>query len=1117
MAEYVLGLDVGTSSIGWAVIDEANNRIIDTREGTPGCGIRHFQEPIDPKKNTPNNTRRREKRGARRVNRRRARRRRALQAELIQADLLPADANARIQLEKSLNDGKGDSLRPGLGLYALRRRALDDPVTAYQFGRILLHLNGRRGFKSNRKSGEVVLEPPAPQTTVEIPSKRKQKKTPLYDAVKVLRGQMDDMKSRTLGEHLYRIGSGELALPQTIRQEGSKLTIGANQIRGRFILRSMVNAEFDQLWKKQAKNIRQVQDSKLRDRIHSIIFDQRPLRSSKRLIGRCRCIPRLPRCPRASWHAQQFRIFKEVNNLRIYNADGTTTELTSAQRRELVRLLTEREKLTFAHIRDMRPTFHMFESQIFNLEVGPRKTGNRRQETGDVGSGRAPAVRARTSLKGNTIEAALIDAFGSQKWNAVPNSEKSEIRKQVAEADDAEELAKWFHEAHGLSDEDARFLATLPLPKGYMSYSLEAIKNMLDKFDDALDSPTGIKEYEARERCGYNKRDSARIHKFLPLPIAADRRPITTNPLVNRALHEVRKVVNAVIREYGGEPKHIVVELWREMKGSLRDRTDLVEQQNANRDERERIRKLLKDEFPNVFGDQEPSGKDVFVYRLWCQQGKKSPYSEKCISATHLLEFFGGRGVLHVDHIIPRGCLDDSQNNKCLCFLEENQKKGKQTPREWKESVSKDDYEQMLARVAGMKEMPLAKRRRFSQSDANLNDYVARQMNDTAFIACEVRRYLQCLYPADEREMRVKSIPGHATAGLRWNWGIDAILGRGDTLGKNRADLRHHAIDAIVVAMTNAKRLWLLANTDSRRPDDPPAFEPWPGFRNAVEAAVHRISVSHRVHRRIRGQLHDETHYGSPDKESGRFPYRKPLTDLTWAEIPSIRDKTIRELVESRLTKFRKHPNRAPEDDQSEGTEEDLPRRKPPAEAWNEPLFLRHADGSPATVVRRVRLMKRDKTIRLIRKNSQPVYVKPGSNHHLCLFKDILQHRDGHERDAEFVTLLDAMERKVAMVRARRKADIAEAVVRKTSKEFPGATFWMSLSKGEMVLFDGEDRTTLYRFETAPSTSKQMVFRKHYAAAIGSNGKKTAYPWTLPTTACKVTVDPLGRIRWAND
>jgi hypothetical protein len=74
----------------------------------------------------------------------------------------------------------------------------------------------------------------------------------------------------------------------------------------------------------------------------------------------------------------------------------------------------------------------------------------------------------------------------------------------------------------------------------------------------------------------------------------------------------------------------------------------------------------------------------------------------------------------------------------------------------------------------------------------------------------------------------------------------------------------------------------------------------------------------------------------------------------------------------------------------------------------------------------------------------------------------------------------------------------------------------MSLSRNECVLatIHGEER--LLTYNTAASTTQQMVFFLHSDARERSKKQKiTCYPSTF--NGRKVTVDPLGRIRWAND
>ena len=70
MAEsYVLGLDLGTNSLGWVIVDNLNNP-----KGIKDLGVRIFQEAVEAKTRTPKNHARRAARLARRVIQRRRRR-----------------------------------------------------------------------------------------------------------------------------------------------------------------------------------------------------------------------------------------------------------------------------------------------------------------------------------------------------------------------------------------------------------------------------------------------------------------------------------------------------------------------------------------------------------------------------------------------------------------------------------------------------------------------------------------------------------------------------------------------------------------------------------------------------------------------------------------------------------------------------------------------------------------------------------------------------------------------------------------------------------------------------------------------------------------------------------
>ena len=126
-----LGLDIGTNSIGWCLIED-DRRIVD-------IGARIFSDGRDPKSGTSLAVDRRDARAMRRRRDRYLGRRSAFLRALIDHGLMPADADeAKLIAERDP--------------YDLRKRALSERLEPYEIGRALFHLNQRRGFKSNRKA-----------------------------------------------------------------------------------------------------------------------------------------------------------------------------------------------------------------------------------------------------------------------------------------------------------------------------------------------------------------------------------------------------------------------------------------------------------------------------------------------------------------------------------------------------------------------------------------------------------------------------------------------------------------------------------------------------------------------------------------------------------------------------------------------------------------------------------------------------------------------------------------------------------------------------------------------------------------------------------------------------
>ncbi len=129
----IFGLDIGTTSIGFAVIDHDS---VSRTGAIRRMGVRIFPEARNSK-GVPLNQERRAARMRRRQLRRRRQRRRRLGDILFEAGLLPArDSSAWQRLMKETDP------------YDLRRRAAEgEALPPHDLGRALYHLAQRRHFK----------------------------------------------------------------------------------------------------------------------------------------------------------------------------------------------------------------------------------------------------------------------------------------------------------------------------------------------------------------------------------------------------------------------------------------------------------------------------------------------------------------------------------------------------------------------------------------------------------------------------------------------------------------------------------------------------------------------------------------------------------------------------------------------------------------------------------------------------------------------------------------------------------------------------------------------------------------------------------------------------------
>ncbi|MCC6547729.1 type II CRISPR RNA-guided endonuclease Cas9 [Candidatus Sumerlaeota bacterium] len=1025
---FSLGLDLGPTSIGWAVVENPES-------ATPKlvrAGVRIFPEGVDRDKKgleVSKMTARREARQMRRQHDRRNRRKSWLPELLAQCSLYPKDTLPRLRLLR-------------MSPWQLRAKGLDHPLTAEEFGRVMIHLNMRRGFNARRKEGN------------------KKEASNTAKSIGELQRKIEEARCRTVGEVLAGF---EGRLPLRNRRPDEEF---------RIINREMLEREFDLLWKKQEEFHRSLLTPEIRERIHHVIFFQRKLKDCSDKIGACELEPTEKRAARASWHAQQARMLQDINNITVSRARNSQEalsqranarwrkkpeDLSHDERRELLDALDGVKELKTEKIRKI---LKLGEMDFLSLEG---------------------AKVSRISC--NLAECCLRDVFGKRLLER-PEFYRETVWNSLIgdDEEDFEENARGW----GLTEEEIEdlFKHAGNVPDGYAMLSTVALKKILPALEE------GAHFSEAKIAANYGEVLEHEVKDLLP-PSPRE----ISNPIVRKALVEVRKLVNAIIRRYG-KPTSIVVEMARETRGSAKERNEQLSKNRERDEDRQRIIRIIQSH-----GITKPSYDDVLKYRLWEECDGLCPYSGKKIEVATLLH---GNEV-QIEHIIPYSrSLDDSQNNKTICHTSENAIKGQKLP--W-EAYGHDDgkWETFQVRIRSMKKMFWRKREKFFQKNVVLDEFISRQLNDTRYISREVHKYLKQLYPgrSDNRgEKFVFVTRGDVTSHLRHLWGLNRILNASGTGEKNREDHRHHAVDAVVVALTNDATLQML----SRKIDFKQKHErfplPWTTFREDVEKEVHSILVSFRAQRHVRGALHEETNYGKGRAEN-EFVTRKKLSDLTAPMIEQIRDETIRKLVQAHVADAG-----------------DLNK------ALKQPLFLPNKKGDPVPI-RSVRVTVTGSTLLGMKDKDGNVYryVASGSNHHVAIF-EFKDRKGKRKREGVVVTMFDAAQREAENKRRHKEGRPLLPIVRREHPDRPDAKFLFSLCINEMVrLKDKDGFWELCRVQkfsggkSGESWKLDIFFRPHTVSTIDDAETKRRIRSLDPekTTIAKVHVDILGDEHPAHD
>ena len=800
-------------------------------------GARTFDVPETAKERTPTNQLRRQHRGLRRVLRRRRQRMNELRQFFKMAGLLGVDGKSALKIR-------------GLDPWTLRAEGLDRQLTGEELAVSLGHIAKHRGFKSN--------------------SKRKSNETSDDSKMlKAIRDTGDKLAAyRTVGEMFAK---DEAYTVRKRNRDGDY---------SRSVLRDEQEREVRLLLSHQRRMGSRLASEKLEREFLAIAFFQRPLADSEDKVGWC---PFEKDQRRAAKHAPSFEIFRFLSRLaalRVQTRAGGR-HLTPAEIATTSRDFGCQNGMTFKRLRKI---LELGDAERFDGlpidDEGKRDVVNRSSGNG--------------CMKGTK---ALRDVLGEAGWNTFCDSPDTldDIAFVITFREDIGSIRKGLE---GLGLEPLILEALVHgVERGDFSDFKGAAHLSAKVCRATLPHLLQGKGYDkAMEAAGYCHTDRSgpelneqTLHKNIKRQIewASER---IANPVAKKSLIEALKQVGTLVAEYG-LPGRIHVELARDVGKSKEERDEIksgIEKRNKSKDR-------LAEEFLEAVGAA-PRGEDLLRFELWKEQKGRCFY---CDGPIHPDSVVSSDNAVQVDHILPWSRSgDDSFVNKTLCHADCNQDKRGQTPFEWF-GAQEARWAAFAAGVESVKEMKGRKKRNYLLKDANILEekFKPRNLNDTKYATRLLLEALARWYPEDGK-VHVYARPGALTDRLRRAWGMQGLKKTLEPDGeKRRADDRHHALDALIVAATSQAALARMtkaaqdAEQRGSRRDFSAVEPPWPGFIEETREKFIRIFVSRAERRRARGEAHAATIRQIVERDGEKAIFeRKSVDALAEKDLERIKD-----------------------------------------------------------------------------------------------------------------------------------------------------------------------------------------------------------------------------------
>lgn len=439
------------------------------------------------------------------------------------------------------------------------------------------------------------------------------------------------------------------------------------------------------------------------------------------------------------------------------------------------------------------------------------------------------------SIQDISIHKGLVEILGWERLTRDGEfyAKMLEILHYFAAKDQKQEKLEALNDSTGiLTPQEIELIASLDTSKrSYKAFSLKFIGEILAKMRQ------GTPYHETLEQLGYFSRYT-QMQPYTSLPPLnpsesdlaqfpqEQRRELyyqaVVSPAVRRAIGIVRRLVNELLKRHGRIDK-IVVETARELN-SKSEKENLDKIQKENKKHNERAKEQIEQR------GKKASKKNIVRFRLWEDQKGQCFYSGNAITLDEALD----EKATEIEHFIPRSVLwVDAYKNKVLVLTKANQDKASQNPITFLGA----NWENFVGRVrsSGFSE---AKKEWLTNVDqingffdeSRQEELEGRYLNDTRAASKIVARYLEhYLYPKKEahgkgEKPKVLRVNGKAVAELKHLWGVHEAQPLDEKGQKDRNTHYHHTVDAIMIALVNEASIKKLheyfLHKESKKPFD---------------------------------------------------------------------------------------------------------------------------------------------------------------------------------------------------------------------------------------------------------------------------------------------------------